>query len=139
MGYGRKTIESKWVLKRNTNVGGHIEKYKAWLLAKGYSQVKGVNFGDIFSPIEKLTSIRVLMSLVIAFDLEMEKMDIKIAFLHGDLEEEIYMKHPEGFIIKGKEELVCKLKKYLYRLKQSPRMWYQKFDSFIQGLGFKRS
>eukprot|EP00253_Pinus_taeda_P025266 PITA_25266 len=66
-------------------------------------------------------------------------MDVKTTFLHGDLGEEIYMKQPEGFAVKGKKELVCKLKKSLYGLKQSPRMWYQKFDTFIRGLGFTRS
>jgi hypothetical protein len=66
-------------------------------------------------------------------------MDVKTTFLHGDLEEEIYMKHLEGFVVKGKKELVCKLKKSLYGLKQSPRMWYQKFDIYILGLGFVRS
>ena len=79
------------------------------------------------------------MSLVAIFDLEMEKMDVKTTFLHGDLEEEIYMKHPKGFIMKEKEKLVCRLKKSFYGLKQSPKMWYQKFESYIQGLGFKRS
>ena len=83
---------------------------------------------EIFSHVAKLTSIRVLMSLATTFELEIEKMDVKTTFLHDDLEEEIYMKQPEGFIIKGKEELVCKLKKYVYGLKQSSRMWYQKFD-----------
>eukprot|EP00253_Pinus_taeda_P029437 PITA_29437 len=68
-----------------------------------------------------------------------EQMNVKTAFLHGDLEEEIYMKEPEGFAVKGKKELVCKLKKSLYGLKQSPRIWYQKFDTFIRGLGFTRS
>ena len=66
-------------------------------------------------------------------------MDVKTSFLHGDLEEEIYMKQPEGFAVKGKKELVCKLKKSLYGLKQSPTMWYRKFDTFIRGLGFTRS
>eukprot|EP00253_Pinus_taeda_P005574 PITA_05574 len=66
-------------------------------------------------------------------------MDVMTSFLHGDLEEEIYMKQPEGFAVKGKKELVCKLKKSLHGLKQSPRMWYQKFDTFIRGLGFARS
>ena len=66
-------------------------------------------------------------------------MDVKTTFLHGDLEEEIYMKQAEGFIVKGKKELVCRLKKSLYGLKQSPRMWYQKFDTYIRGLGFPRS
>ena len=65
-------------------------------------------------------------------------MDVKTSFLHGDLEEEIYMKQPKGFMVKGKKEPVCKLKKSLYGLKQSPRMWYQKFDTFIQGLGFTK-
>jgi hypothetical protein len=66
-------------------------------------------------------------------------MDVKTTFLHGDLEEEIYMKQPEGFVVKGKKELVCKMKKSLYGLKQSPRMWYQKFDTYMLGLGFTRS
>jgi hypothetical protein len=66
-------------------------------------------------------------------------MDVKTTFLHGDLEEEIYMKYPEGFVVKGKKELVCNLNKSLYGLKQSPRMWYQKFDTYILGLGFVRS
>jgi hypothetical protein len=65
-------------------------------------------------------------------------MDLKTTFLHGDMEEEIYMKQPEGFAVKGKKELVCKLKKSLYCLKQSPRMWYQKFDTYMMGLGFTR-
>ena len=112
-----KIISSKWVFKRKTNETGCIENFKARLVAKGYSQVEGVDFGEILSPFEKFTSIRVVMSLAATFDLEVEKMDVKTAFLHGDLEEEICMKQPEGFIIKGKEELVCRLKKCLYGLK----------------------
>jgi hypothetical protein len=86
------SLGSKWVFKKKLNVAGQVEKFKARLVAKGYSQVEGVNFGEIFSPDEKLTSIRVLMSLVATFDLEIEQMDVKTTFLHGDLEEEIYMK-----------------------------------------------
>ena len=70
---------------------GSIEKYKARLVAKGYSQVEGVDYGEIFSPVTKMTSIRFLLSIAVAYDLEIEKMDVKTAFLHGDLEEEIYM------------------------------------------------
>jgi hypothetical protein len=136
---GRKPIGSKWVFKKKLNAVGQVKKFKARLVAKGYSQVEGVNFGDIFSPVAKLTSIRVLMSLAATFDLEIEKMDVKTMFLHGDLEEEIYMKQPEGFVVKGKKELVCKLKRSLYGLKKSPRMWYQKFDTYILSLGFVRS
>ena len=77
-----------------------------------------------FSPIAKLTSIRFLLSLVTTFDLKVEKMDVKLVFLHGDLDEKIYMKQPKGFIVNGKKELVYKRKKSLHSLKQSPRMWY---------------
>ena len=136
---GRKPIGSEWVFKKKTNAEGKVEKYKARLVAKGCSQVPEIDFGDIFSPVAKVTSIRLLLSVAAAFDFETEHMDVKTSFLHGDLEEEIYMKHLEGFAVKGKKELVCKLKKSLYGLKQSPRMWYQKFDTFIQGLDFARS
>jgi hypothetical protein len=136
---GRKFVGSKWLFKKKFNAQGKVEKYKARLVAKGYSQVEGIDFGEIFSPVAKLTSIRFILSIVVAFDLEVEQMDVKTAFLHGNLEKKIYMKQPEGFVVKGKKELVCKLKKSLYGLKQSPRMWYQKFDTYILGLGFVRS
>eukprot|EP00253_Pinus_taeda_P024014 PITA_24014 len=94
---GRKPIGSKWVFKKKTNAEGKVEKYKARLVAKVYSQVPGIDFGDIFSPVAKVTSIRLLLSVVVSFDFEVEQMDVKTIFLHGDLEEEIYMKKPEGF------------------------------------------
>jgi hypothetical protein len=132
----RNLVGSKWVFKKKLNAKGKVEKYKAQLVAKGYSQVEGIDFGEIFSPVTKLTSIR---SVVVAFDFEVEQMDVKATFLHGDLEEEIFIKKLEGYAVKGKKELVCKLKKSLYGLKQSPRMWYQKFDTYMLGLGFTRS
>jgi len=98
-----------------------------------------IDFGHIFSLVAKVASIRLLLSVVVAFDFKVEQMDVKITFLHGALEEEIYMKQPEGFTVKGKKQLVCKFKKSLYGLNQSPRIWYQKFDTFIWGLGFTRS
>ena len=94
-----------------------VEKYKAQLVEKGYSQVSGIDFGDIFSPISKVTYIRLLLSLVVAFDFEVEQMDVKTTFLHVDLEEETYMKKLEGFAVKAKKELVCKLTNSLYGLK----------------------
>eukprot|EP00253_Pinus_taeda_P011468 PITA_11468 len=96
---GRKPIGSKWVFKK-TNAEGKVEKYKARLVAKGYSQVPGIDFGDLFSPVAKVTSIRLLLSVAAAFDFEVEQMDVKTTFLHGDLEEEMYMKQPEGFAVK---------------------------------------
>eukprot|EP00253_Pinus_taeda_P008240 PITA_08240 len=97
----RKPIGSKWVFKKKTNAEGKVEKCKAWLVAKGYSQVSGIDFGGIFSPVAKVTSIRLLLSVVASFDFEVEQMDVKTTFLHGDLEEEMYMKQPEGFAVKG--------------------------------------
>jgi hypothetical protein len=101
------------LFKKKFNAQGKVEKYKARLVEKGYSRVEGIDFGDILSLVAKLTSIRFLLSISVSFDLEVEQMDVKTTFLHGDLEEEIYMKKPKGFAMKGKKELVIKLKKSL--------------------------
>ena len=85
------------------------------------------------------TSIRVLLVIVAIHDLELEQLDVKTAFLHGDLDEDIYMEQPEGFVVDGKSNMVCKLKKSLYGLKQSPRQWYKRFDHFMLESGFHRS
>jgi hypothetical protein len=134
-----KTIGRKWVFKKKLNVEGKVEKYKSWLVEKGYSQVEEIDFGEICSLVSKLTSIRFMLSVVVAFDFEVEQMYVKTTFLHGDLEEEIYMKQPEGYTMEGKKELVCKIKKSMYGLKQSPRMWYKTLDTYMLGLGFTRS
>ena len=96
-------------------------RYKARLVAKGYSQTEGVDFNEVFSLVVKHTSIRVLLGMVAWFDIELEQLDVKTTFLHGELEEQIFMPQPERFIIEGKEDHVCRLKKSLYDLKQSPR------------------
>ena len=85
-----------------------------------------------------MSSIRFVLGLAASLDLEIEQMDVKTAFLHGDLEEEIYMEQPEGFVVKGKEDYVCRLKKSLYGLKQAPRQWYKKFESVMVQQGFKK-
>jgi hypothetical protein len=87
----------------------------------------------------KMSSIRVVLSFAAKMNLEIEQLDVKTTFLHGDLEEEIYMEQPEGFSAKGKEHLVCRLKKSLYGLKQAPRLWYKKFDSFMVDHGYDRT
>lgn len=106
---------------------------------KGFEQKKGIDFEEIFSPVVKMTFIRVVLSLAASMDLEVEQLDVKTAFLHGDLEEEIYMVQPEGFAVRGKENLVCRLRKSLYGLKQAPRQWYKKFDSFMVEHGYNRT
>ena len=114
-------------------------RYKARLVAKGFAQRKGKEYDKIFAPVVRHTSIRILLALVAIYDLELEQLDVKTAFLHGDLDEDIYMEQPEGFVVEGKSELVCKLKKSLYGLKQSPRQWYKRFDHFMLESGFHRS
>jgi hypothetical protein len=93
----------------------------------------------VLSPVVKHSSIRALLGIVAMHDLDLEQLDVKTAFLHGDLEGEIYIDQLEGFIEPGKKNFICKLKKSLYSLKQSPRQWYKKFDSFMIANGFKRS
>jgi len=137
---GKKAVRCKWIFKRKEGSSPtEPARFKARLVAKGFSQIPGIDYNDVYSPVVKHSSIRVFLGIVAMHDLELEQLDVKTAFLHGDLEEEIYMDQPEGYITPGKENFVCKLKKSLYGLKQSPRQWYKKFDSFMFAHGFKRS
>ena len=106
-------------------------RFKDRLVVKGYSPRKGIDYGEIFSPVVKLTSIQILLSIVASENLHLEQMDVKTTFLHGDLDKEIDMQEPEGFVVPGKEHMVCKLTRSLYGQKQAPRQWYKKFDSFM--------
>jgi len=115
-----------------------VERYRTRLVVKGYAQKEGINFNEIFSPVIRLTTIKVILAMCVIFDLHLEQLDVKTAFLHGKLEEEIYMLQPEGFAETDKENLVCRLNKSLYGLKQAPRYWYKRFDSFIISLGYTR-
>ncbi|GJX74919.1 retrovirus-related pol polyprotein from transposon TNT 1-94 [Tanacetum coccineum] len=109
------------------------------LAVKGFQQKQRADYNEIFSPVMKMTKIMLVLSIVASEDLYLEKLDVKITFLHGNLDEDIYMAQPEDFQSAGKEEnLMCMLKKSLYGLKQAPRQWYLKFDSFMQRAGYKR-
>ncbi|MCO5569959.1 hypothetical protein L7F22_023673 [Adiantum nelumboides] len=107
-----EALPCKWVYKKK--IASNVENYKAHLVTKGFKQEYGVDFQEIFSPMVKMTTLRMLLALVATEDMELDQMDVITAFLHGDLEEEIYMQQPEGFVQKGKEHLVCKLLKSLY-------------------------
>ncbi|OMO59932.1 reverse transcriptase [Corchorus capsularis] len=133
---GSKQVGCKWVFKTKRDSKGNIERYMARLLAKGYTQKDGIDYEETFSPVSKKDSLRIVMVLVAHYDLELHQMDVKTAFLNGDLEEEVYMDQPEGFSTTGKEKLVCKLKKSIYGLKQASRQLYLKFNDTIKSYGF---
>ena len=128
---GKKALEIRWIFRVKQDSNSTLPRYKARLVVKGFRQKKGVDFNEIFSPVVKMSFIRTVLSLAATLDLEVEQMDVKTIFLHGNLEEEIYMKQPDGFLVKGKEDYVCRLRKSLYGLKQAPRQWYKKFESFF--------
>jgi hypothetical protein len=115
--YGCKPVGCTWVFKKKLRPDGTIDKYKARLVAKGYTQKEGKDFFDTYSPIARLTTIRVLLSLATSHGLLIHQMDIKTAFLNGELDEEIYMTQTDGFAVKDQEDKVCMLVKSLYGLK----------------------
>ena len=107
-------IGCKWLYKTKFNVDGSVDKYKARLVAKGYSKKEGVDYEDTFAPVAKLNTIRLMIALATQHKWKVHQLDVKSAFLNGDLKEEVYLVQTEGFIKKGQEDLVCKLKRKLY-------------------------
>ena len=117
---GRKPIECKWIFKVKRGSNENIERYKARLVAKGFAQKYGVDYDETFAPVARYSSIRAVLAYAVQNDMIIHQMDVVTAFLHGTLEEDIYMQQPAGFIQTGKDKMVCKLKRTLYGLKQSP-------------------
>jgi hypothetical protein len=120
-------------------VDGSIEKYKARFVARGFSQIEGVDYDETFSPITRYTSIGTIIALAASMGWKLHQMDVKAAFLNGGIEEEVYIEQPEGFIIHNEKSHVCRLNKALYGLKQAPRAWYEQMDGFLMSLGFNKS
>ena len=135
----KKVLPCKWVYKMKITKNESKPRYKAWSVSKGFKQQQGVDFDEVFSLVVKMTTLRCVLALVAKMDMELVQMDVKAAFLHGDLHVDIYMHQLEGFEEKSREKLVCKLKKSLYGLKQSPREWYHKFHLFMLSQGYKHS
>ena len=136
----QKIVGSKWIFKKKEGIPGKEEpRFKARLVAKGFTQREGIDYNEVFSPVVKHRSIRTILAIVAKEDLELEQLDVKTAFLHGTLDETIYMQQPQGFEVKSDTEQVCLLKRSLYGLKQSPRQWYRRFDDFMKKQGFNRS
>ena len=132
----RKAIGSKWVFRKKLKSDGSLDKYKAWLVANGFTQVEGIDYEETFSLVVEFQSIRTLAALVARRDLELHQMDVKTAFLNGELEKEIYMKQPKGSVVQGNEDKVYKVNRALYELKQASRQWYKKFHQAIGEIGF---
>jgi hypothetical protein len=109
---GKKAVRCKWIFKRKEGSSpSEASRFKARLVAKDFSQIPGIDYNNVFSPVVKHSSIRALLGIVVMHDFELEQLDVKTTFLHGDFEEEIYMDQHEGFIVPGKENFVCKFKK----------------------------
>ncbi|CAI7851520.1 unnamed protein product [Closterium sp. NIES-53] len=134
---GAYLVGSRWVFKKKLGPNGEMERYKARLVAQGYTQKEGLHYNETFAPVAKSATLRTLLALAGALDLEVEQLDVKTAFLYGRLKEEVYMKQPPGF--DDDSDRVCKLKHTIYGLKQSPRAWYTRIDDHLLSLGFVRS
>ena len=135
---GRKAIGSKWVFKYKRDEHGAVIRFKARLVAQGYTQLAGVDYFDTYSPSASLTSVRTLFALVAVNDYELHHVDVKSAFLNGVLREEVYLAQPPGFAVPGKEHYVLRLHKALYGLHQANMLWIENLNSFLVSLNFMR-
>ena len=136
---GKSVVGSRWIYKVRQVADGSIEKYKARLVAWGFSQIEGIDYEETFAPVARYSSIWTILALSTQMGWQIHQMDVKIAFLNGVIEEEVYIKQSEGFKIFSNESHVCRLKRALYGLKQAPRAWYTLIDSYFTRLGFSKS
>jgi len=136
---GKKTVGCRWVYAIKVGPNGEVDRLKARLVAKGYTQTYGLDYNDTFSPVAKMTTVRLFLAMAAIRHWPLHQLDTKNAFLHGDLKEKVYMEQPPGFVAQGESGLVCKLRRSLYGLKQSPRAWFGKFSHIVQNFGLKRS
>ena len=133
---GKKPVGCRWVYTLKYKSDGSLDRYKARLVARGYTQTYGIDYQETFAPVAKLNTVRILISLAVNLDWPLNQYDIKNAFLHGDLKEEIYMDCPPGYEGMSNSSKVCKLQKALYGLKQSPRAWFGRFSQVMKILGY---
>nr|GEW99423.1 hypothetical protein [Tanacetum cinerariifolium] len=134
-----KTIGSKWLFKKKTDMDGNVYTYKARLMEKGYTQTLGIDYEETFSPVADIRAIRILIAIAAYYDYEIWQMDVKTAFLNGYLNEEVYTEQPEGSINPKYPNWVCKLKRSIYGLKQASRQWNKRFDDAIKKFGFTQN
>uniref|UniRef100_A0A2N9HE74 Integrase catalytic domain-containing protein n=1 Tax=Fagus sylvatica TaxID=28930 RepID=A0A2N9HE74_FAGSY len=132
----KNVVGCKWVYKLKTHSDGSIARYKARLVAKGFHQQHGIDFTETFSPVIKPPTVRLILSLAVSLNWPLRQLDVKNAFLHGTLKEEVYMTQPQGYIDPIHPQYVCKLQKSIYGLKQAPRAWFESFTTQLLHLGF---
>ncbi|KAL5731634.1 hypothetical protein ACHQM5_004343 [Ranunculus cassubicifolius] len=135
----KEVIGVKWVYKTKFNPDGSIQKHKARLVAKGYSQQPGIDYNETFAHVARHDTIRALIALAAQKGWKLYQLDVKSAFLNGELKEEVYVEQPQGFTDTQNEDKVFKLQKALYGLKQAPRAWYSRIDKYFTDTGFRRS
>ncbi|KAL0427740.1 UNVERIFIED_CONTAM: Retrovirus-related Pol polyprotein from transposon RE2 [Sesamum latifolium] len=136
---GVKPIGCKWVYKHKISADGEVTTFKARLVAKGYTQRPGVEFEETFSPVAKAKSIRIMLAIEVWYDYKIWQMDVKMTFLNGFIEEEIYMDQPEGFTVVGEEQKVCHLQRSIYGLKKASQSQNIRFDEVIRGYDFVKN
>lgn len=136
---GKKAVKCKWVFKKKYDADGKLVRYKARLVAKGFTQTYGIDYKETYSPVVRYSTIRTLLALAVNLDMDVDHMDVKTAFLNGDLKETVFMEQPEGYGVKGKENYVFKLNKAIYGLKQASKAWYDMIDKALTDLQFKKS
>ena len=136
---GRIPIGCRWVFKTKRGSDGKVERYKARLVAKGYTQKFGEDYDETFSPVVRYSSVRALLAFAVQNGMMIHQMDVVTAFLNGTLEEEIYMEQAPGYTKGGEKNLVCKLKRSLYGLKQSSRCWNTVFKEYMESTNFKNN
>jgi len=134
-----KAIGLKWVFKVKKDPASNIVKYKARLVVKGYAQIHGVDYDEVFAPVARMETVRLLLALAAQGEWQVHHMDVKSAFLNGNLEEEVYVNPPPGFSDPKHSGKVLRLNKALYGLKQAPRAWNARLDQELRKLGFNRS
>jgi hypothetical protein len=135
----KDVVSSKWIYKIKHATDESIEKHKARFVARGFSQKEGIDYEETFSPVARYTSIRTIIALAAKMKWKLHQMDVKTTFLNGVIEEEVYIKQPQGFEVEDIKTHVYRLKKALYGLKQAARTWYGRIDSFLMSLGFTKS